>query len=455
MVLKIINALPKQQTPMNVKVSFTVWFSSRIWRPLFYDRDTCFQRYARVFLTILLINLAVGCSQKRGVANQPKQQFYQDVTESYLPDSKVSLQGATFIKADRNPGSDLVWFVSIPGKGAKIKILFNKGSSGIGLGKRASKVQRLAENIRFLAKGDIDGNGVDDLVLITPPSKKGSSKVLFNNGKGYFYSRLESELPFISNGVKRVDIVDLDQDGDVDLLFMGSKVLYENGKINRKQGQVLINNGGGQFKDETDLLWPKLPPGAIGTSIADYNQDGSPDVFLVYGNAQNRLLINNGVGKFVDKTDRLLPKILDQSTHADWADFDLDGDNDLLVTNKEIAKRYQSYSDETCYFLENVGAGRFIKKPNKMLPVSPAIRVYLLDANGTGIPDVIILAKKGLHYLIGEGKWRFSIETEKRFPQTSPMREMSFGDVNRDGFLDILGLVAKNNNPKLWLNRVE
>ena len=69
----------------------------------------------------------------------------------------------------------------------------------------------------------------------------------------------------------------------------------------------MINNGEGQFKDETDLLWPKLPPGAIGTSIADYNQDGSPDVFLVYGNAQNRLLINNGVGKFVDKTDRLLP----------------------------------------------------------------------------------------------------------------------------------------------------
>ena len=90
-----------------------------------------------------------------------------------------------------------------------------------------------------------------------------------------------------------------------------------------------------------------------------------------------------------------------------------------------------------------------------MLPVGPAVRVYLLDANGTGIPDVIILAKKGLHYLIGEGKWSLSIETEKRFPQTSPMREMSFGDINRDGFLDILGLVAKNNNPKLWLNRVE
>ena len=455
MILKIINALPKQLTSMNAKASSRVWFPSRVWRSLFHDRDICFQRFAGVFLTVLLINLVVGCSQKRGVANQPKQQFYQDVTESYLPTSKVSLQGAIFARADRNPGSDLVWFVSIPGKGSKIKILFNKGSSGIGRGKRASKAQRLTGNIRFLTKGDIDGNGVDDLVLITSPSKKGSAKVLFNNGKGYFYPRLEFELPFISNGIDRVDIVDLDQDGDVDFLFTGSKVLDKNGKINRRQGQVLINNGGGQFEDETNLLWPKLPLGVIGTSIADYDQDGSLDVFLVYADAQNRLLINNGVGKFVDKTGWLLPTILDQSTHADWADFDLDGDNDLLVTNKEIAKHYQSYSDETCYFLENVGAGRFIKKPNKMLPVAPAVRVYLLDANGTGIPDVIILAKKGLHYLIGEGKWRFSIETEKRFPQTSPMREMSFGDINRDGFLDILGLVAKNNNPKLWLNRVE
>jgi hypothetical protein len=193
----------------------------------------------------------------------------------------------------------------------------------------------------------------------------------------------------------------------------------------------------------------------IGTSIADYDEDGSPDIFLVYANAQNRLLINNGVGKFVDKTDWLLPKISDQSTHADWADFDLDGDNDLLVTNKAITKSYQSYSGETCYFLENIGSGRFVKKPNKMLPVAQAFRVYLLDANGTGVSDVIILAKNGLHYLIGEGEWSFTIETKKRFPQTSPMREMSFGDVNGDGFLDILGLVTKNNSPKLWLNRVE
>lgn len=100
MILKIINALPKQLMSMNAKASSRAWFFSRVWRSMFHDRDICFQIFAEVFLTVFLINLVVGCSQKRGVANQPKQQFYQDVTESYLPTSKVSLQGAIFAKPD-------------------------------------------------------------------------------------------------------------------------------------------------------------------------------------------------------------------------------------------------------------------------------------------------------------------------------------------------------------------
>jgi len=440
---------------MDVKIFYSARLLSRVWGFLFHSRGTCLQRFRVVFLVILFFNIGIGCSQKRGIANHPRHQLYQDVTESYLPPIKVSLQGAIFVRGDRKPGSDLILFVSAEGKGAKIKILFNRGASGIGRGKGASKSQHLAENIRFLAKGDISGNGVDDLVLIVSPQKKGSAKVLFNNGKGYFYSRSEFELPFVSKGVERVDLIDLDQDGDTDFLFTGRKILGENEKLKRRQGQVLINNGGEQFIDETFLLWPNLPSGVIGTSIADYNQDGFPDVFLVYDNAQNRLLINNGVGKFIDKTDYLLPRMIDQSTHADWADFDLDGDNDLIVTNKVIRKPYQSYSGETIYFLENIGSGRFVKKPSKIFPTLPAFRVYLLDANGTGIPDVIILNEKGLLYLVGKGEWGFSVETKKRFPQTSPMREMRFGNINGDGFLDLIGITAKNNYPKLWLNRVK
>ena len=255
--------------------------------------------------------------------------------------------------------------------------------------------------------------------------------------------------------VERVDLVDFDQDGDIDLIFTGTKVLNENGKLHKRQGQVLVNRGNGHFDDMTTLLWPKLPSGIVGTSIADYNNDGLPDIFLVYGNGQNRLLINNGVGKFFDKTDWLLPKILDQSTHADWADFDSDGDNDLLVTNRVIKKRYKEHPRETCYFLENDGYGRFSKRSNKKLPSVPAFRVYLLDANGTDIPDVIILNNNGPYYMIGKGNWSFNVETKKRLPEITPMKEIIFGDFNGDGFLDLLAITSKNTNPKLWLNRLE
>ena len=446
------------QEKMSVDVNLLLkirMLSNNVWRSIFFSWEIFLKRFLGIFLAIVLLNLIVSCSQKRGIADRPKQQFYQDITEKYLPAGKVSLQGAIFARVDRRPGSDLIWFASSPGVRTRIEILLNRGANGIGRIKGTVKTQYFSGNIRFLSKGDISRNGVDDLVIITSPSKKGSTKILFNNSKGYFYFRPDFKLPFIYNGIDRVDLVDLDGDGDVDFLFTGTKVLDKDERINSSQGQVLINNGKGQFEDETSLLWPNLPIGVVDTSIADYDQDGLPDVFLVYSNGQNRLLINNGLGQFVDKTDWLLPKILDKSTCADWADFDLDGDNDLLVTNKIIEKNFQNFSGETSYFLENIGSGRFVKRSSPMLPEAPAFRVYILDANGTGIPDVIILSEKGLHYLVGKGKWRFSEEAKKRFPQTSPMREMSFGDINGDGFLDLLGLAVKNSYPRLWLNRVE
>jgi len=451
-----VTIMTSSKKPKFVHVKFfsEIYLLSKNWQSRSSKRTFRFPFVIRPLLLFLITSFIIGCSQKRGIAKNSDQQYYQDVTQRYLPVSKVSLQGVVFARVDKNPGLDLIGFVSIPSKGSKIKILFNKGKNGIGRSAGTSKVQHVDYNINFLTTGDVDNNGVDDLILVTSSTENGSAKILLNNGKGYFFNKHGASLPFIHQSVERVDLVDLDQDRDVDLIFTGRKVMSENGKLHKRQGQVLINNGGEKFEEVTSLLWPKLPPGIVGTSIADYDKDGLPDVFLVYGNGQNRLLMNNGVGRFFDKTDWLLPRILDQSTDADWADFDLDGDNDLLVTNKVIKERYQSYHQETCYFLENDGYGRFLKKPSKKLPSVPASRVYLLDANGTGIPDAIILHNKGLYYMVGQGQWDFSVETEKRFPQTSPMKEMAFGDINGDGFLDLLGVVAKNNNPRLWLNRV-
>ena len=231
-----------------------------------------------------------------------------------------------------------------------------------------------------------------------------------------------------------MEAVDFDHDGDLDLFFYGKRVLNPEGRADRNQSQTFINNGKGDFQDLSDLLLPPLPPGIAGASIADYDGDGTRDIFLIYERGRNRLLFNNSLGKFTDNTSSYLPAIQGESAHADWADFDGDGDNDLLVVNRRMAPKGRALSKETSYFLENDGNGRFTKRPHKMFPRLPTSRVYLLDANGNGIPDALILSGGKTHYFQGKGKWKFSVETVKRegssftgkIKSSSPKTEISY-----------------------------
>jgi len=148
-----------------------------------------FSYITRIFSLLLVSSFWVGCSQKSVNWKYSDQQFYQDVTIRYLPEGKINLQGISFAKVDRNPKIDLIGFVSMPNKESKIKVFFNRGEKGIGRNIGDSRIQTLDETIQFLATGDVDNNGVDDLVLITSASKIGPVKILLNNGKGYFFSK--------------------------------------------------------------------------------------------------------------------------------------------------------------------------------------------------------------------------------------------------------------------------
>jgi hypothetical protein len=138
------------------------------------------------------------------------------------------------------------------------------------------------------------------------------------------------------------------------------------------------------------------------------------------------MFLNNGLGKFTDATRRSLPAIADETVSADWADFDQDEDNDLLVVNRRLLNSATS-SGETSYFLENNGRGEFSKRSYPGLPALPALNVYLLDANGDTMADALILNGEGVLYLQGKGKWRFSNETLRRLPRFHRFQELVFG----------------------------
>ena len=403
-----------------------------------------------------MLILLGGCgTSKPHVADNPASQRFRDVTGKLFPKQGFSPKQATFLRADQDALPDLLVLNKAKPGGLQLRVFINHGEKGFLPKSPGRWIEEQKSRVLAFAATDLNRDGGDDLVLVTETSGRLTSQVLFNNKKGYFYAKDQKSSYPLRPGIEKVTSIDLDQDGDKDLFYWGQKVLSGKRQVAVHQTRVLINKGKGQLEDLTALLLPHLPAGIIDASFADYDGDGVVDVFLVYGNGQNRILINNGVGKFSDRTTAYIPHILDDSQHADWADFDGDGDNDLLVVNKAIDKPYRAYPGETTYFLENTGGGHFKKRSHKMLPRLSAYKVYLLDANGNTQPDALILTAKGVYYLQGRGHWEFTEETQRRLPRFRFFQEMAFADVNKDGFLDLFALSPTPGRSRIWLNRFD
>ena len=400
-------------------------------------------------LVLILLN-GCGASQPH-VADNPASQRFHD--ETLFPKQSSSQRQAILFRADQDALPDLVVLNEAePGK-SQLQVFINHGEKGFQRKNPGRWIEELSAPILSLAVADLNRDGGDDLILVMGNGVP--TQILFNNKKGYFYSKdKEGSYPLWS-GIEKVISIDLDQDGDKDLFYFGQRVLSASGKPSSHQTRVLINNGAGRLEGLTALLLPRLPVGIRDASFADYDGDGVVDVFLIYGKGQNRLLVNNGVGKFTDRTASHVPRILDDSQHADWADFDQDGDNDLLIVNRVIDKHYRAYPGETAYFLENTGGGHFKKRSHKILPRLPSYKAYLLDANGNTKPDALILTSKGVYYLQGRGQWDFTDETRRRLPRFRFFREMTFADINQDGFLDLFALSPTPGRSRVWLNRFD
>ncbi len=106
------------------------------------------------------------------------------------------------------------------------------------------------------------------------------------------------------------------------------------------QNVLYRNNGNGTFTDVTKEAGLVGPTGyGQGVSVADYNNDGWPDLYIT-SLGGNHLFRNNGDGTFTDVTeaagvaDRFLPGLPQRvcwPTSSAWADYDNDGNLDLFV----------------------------------------------------------------------------------------------------------------------------
>jgi hypothetical protein len=197
--------------------------------------------------------------------------------------------------------------------------------------------------------------------------------------------------------------------------------------------------------------------------VADFNGDGRDDVFFSnHGTErfapfnslpgeQNRILLSTPDGGFTDASATSLPQIMDFSHHSDVADFDGDGDIDIFVNNLGSDGGFESY------LILNNGDGAFTIVDN--LPDEPTrfdslavpggghgnYGVIAFDTDNDGDVDIFhsgtdfVEGQNGpnFRYFENDGSGTFFL-TDNAVPDVRAPLHIEAGDVNGDGFQDVL-----------------
>lgn len=128
-------------------------------------------------------------------------------------------------------------------------------------------------------------------------------------------------------------MIDFDNDNYLDL-FVSSWGLKD-------QVHLFRNKGDGTFEDRTLASGLEGITGGLNLIVADYDNDGDQDVFILrgawlnkWGYQPNSLLRNDGQGHFTDVTEQAGLLSFHPTQTAVFADFDSDGWLDLFIGNE-------------------------------------------------------------------------------------------------------------------------
>ncbi len=272
-----------------------------------------------------------------------------------------------------------------------------------------------------IAIRDFDNDGDLDLIFVTEDDKV--NEYYLNDGKGNFRDVTGS---FPAEGVSNGIIADdFDNDGWIDVVI-----------ANRGQN-VYLRNSNGQFIDETQKRMPKLDNISQDMQTVDLDADGDLDI-LVANEIENNILLNNGSGFFTEATSNYISKELlgEETREATYADIDNDGDIDLYFANVYM---FQRKTPIQRLLINN--KGKFEDETIKRLGFSD--RYSVIDANFAdfdkdGDQDLLLLCDRQPLLFLNDGKGFFVDVTQNtlgNIPADGVDAEIA--DFNNDGKLDI------------------
>jgi hypothetical protein len=187
--------------------------------------------------------------------------------------------------------------------------------------------------------GDLDGDGDLDLV----EANEGPNRVLLNRGDGKFIVSQHALPDIQSRETRQAAIGDVDGDGDLDIIF--GNVFFgfsrrQGDEANGFANRLFLNLGDATFKVSDGLPEDQIQSAHI--DLVDLDHDGDLDIIATSieelrqpGTGRVHAYLNDGAGTFIDQTAKVFPDTF-HGNGFDVAVGDVNGDGkvDLYLANR-------------------------------------------------------------------------------------------------------------------------
>lgn len=275
---------------------------------------------------------------------------------------------------------------------------------------------------------DIDSDGDLDLFISNGPEAGENNMLYRNNGTGGFTAVTGDPIVMDGKPSDGATWADFDNDGDIDCFVVNwygvNNLCYTNngnGTFTQVILGAFVNDGG---HSET-------------ASWGDYNLDGWLDLYVTnsFNNESCFLYHNLQNGTFERVPAGAAATTISTARSVNWVDYDLDGDMDLFVTNEgstsENENLYKNNSGNVNF--TKVTSGPLVNDGGKTMSSSWA------DFDNDGDLDVVLANDQGNESLFtNDGSGNFTkITVGPVVSSGGKSFGSNWGDVDNDGDLDL------------------
>lgn len=356
--------------------------------------------------TLVLLN--------RGGRLEEKPQPLKEPWGGMLPAPIMRTNTIIPLDSDRDGDIDLIFSNDFQSQNR----YFRNDGNGVFVDDTAAKLPLDQDNSVGMAAGDVDGDGLPDLVI---SNYNGQARLYRGRVDGGFTDATPGRMPRATLTSYLATLVDIDRDADLDILLGTDSTVH-----------IYVNDGQGFFVEQSS----RWNGGGGFQQILAADFDGDGDIDVATCQSYDVSIHRNVAGAFSSRTSILgccpAPAIYNIAAF----DAGSDGDQDLLIFNTPA---FQSFPTVVRY--DNQGNGSFVR--GTPLPsVAYVTGVASADLDGDGTLDFAISSApetfvrpagySAVHYRGGLGN------VEIIEPSIDGGRTVSTADLDGDGDMDVI-----------------